>query len=202
MTVTKRVQAAYDQIFAEYDERNGGSMPAALVPFAEQLVWHAGRGGHVVEIGCGTGRDMAWFEQHALTVTGVDVSTGMLTFARSKVSGQLLAMDMSRLGFRDASFDAAWCCASLLHVPKERAAMALTEIHRVLKVGGLLVVSVQEGHGECWEEDYGPDVGRFFARYSHAELHKLLNSHDFCVDELVVSQGNGCRWLTCAGIAE
>jgi len=63
---------------------------------------------------------MAWFESQGLTVTGIDLSTGVLAYARGQVRGNLLAMNMTHLGFRTAHFDGAWCCASLLHVPKRR----------------------------------------------------------------------------------
>ena len=151
--ISRQVQAAYDQIVLAYADRNHGTMAGNLIALAEQLVQYAGRGAHLIDVGCGTGRDMAWFEAHGLAVTGIDLSSGMLAYARGQVSGDLLAMDMCHLGFHNARFDGAWCCASLLHVPKREASDALGEIRRVLKSDSMLIVSLQEGNGEGWEFD-------------------------------------------------
>ena len=86
-----------------------------------------------------------YVEAHNLSVTGLDLSTGMLAYARSQVHGGLCAMNMCNLGFQDEYFDGAWCCAALLHLPKAQAPRALREIHRVMKSNGILVLSIQEG---------------------------------------------------------
>lgn len=106
--VVREVQAAYDQIVRAYAERNDGVVPAALIPYGENLVKHAGKAARVIDIGCGTGRDMAWLESQGVAVTGIDLSCEMLRYARGKVRGDLFAMEMTRLGFRDGCFDAAF----------------------------------------------------------------------------------------------
>jgi ubiquinone/menaquinone biosynthesis C-methylase UbiE len=182
--ISRHVQTAYDQIVLAYADRNHGTMADNLIALAERLVRHTGRGAHLIDVGCGTGRDLAWFELHGLAVTGIDLSLGMLTYARGHVSGYLLTMHMGHLGFRHAQCDGAWCCASLLHVPKREAADVLGEIRRVLKAGSMLIVSLQEGHGERWEEGYVPGMRCFFARYQADELRRLLCSPGFSVDDM------------------
>ena len=200
--ICRQVQAAYNQIVLAYADRNHGTMADNLIGLGERFVRHTGRGAHIIDVGCGTGRDMAWFESHDLAVTGIDLSSGMLAYARGQVSGHLFAMHMCHLGFRHAQFDGAWCCASLLHVPKCEAADALGEIRRVLKAGSMLIVSLQEGNGEGWEEGYVPGVRRFFARYQADEIRRMLCSTRFAVRDMGSSHGNNRAWLSCVCIAQ
>jgi ubiquinone/menaquinone biosynthesis C-methylase UbiE len=200
--ISKQVQAAYDQIVLEYADRNHGKLTDNLIGLAEQLVQHVGHGAHIIDVGCGTGRDMAWFEAQGLTVTGIDLSSGMLAYARQHVGGNLLAMHMSHLDFHSASFDGAWCCASLLHLPKGEAPVALREIRRVLKSNSMLLISLQEGDSEGWEEGYVPGVRRFFARYQADELLSLLSYAGFSVQDIHKLQDGNRIWLSCVCIAQ
>ena len=67
-------------------------------------------------------------------------------------------MNMCQLGFRAVCYEGAWSCASLLHVPKQAAPAALREMWRILKPGGMLILSIQEGNtffqtanlNACW----------------------------------------------------
>jgi ubiquinone/menaquinone biosynthesis C-methylase UbiE len=199
--ISHQVQAAYDQIVEAYASRNHAAMADNLVALAEKLAQHAGPGGHIVDIGCGTGRDMAWFEIRGHEVTGVDLSSGMLTYAHQVVEGNLLQMDMTQLAFSDACFNGAWCCASLLHLPKLAAPQALREIHRVLKPGGMLILSIQEGDSEGWEEGYVTGVKRFFARYRQLEIIALLSGCGFLVYETAAARMGSRHWLTLACLA-
>lgn len=200
--IPREVGAAYDRIAHAYAERNDAVMPQALISRGLELVQHLGEGGAVIDVGCGTGRDMAWLETHGLAVMGIDISSEMLRYARAKVRGSLFAMEMTRLGLRDSCFDGAWCCASLLHLPKTDAARALIEIRRVLKKGGVMMLSVQEGSGERWEAGYEANVRRFFARYSAEELRTLLPSTGFAVQDIQAHPGDGREWLVCTCLAE
>lgn len=200
--VSREVRAAYDRIVGAYAERNDGAIPPALIPYAEELLERVGASARIVDIGCGTGRDMAWFEARGVRVTGIDISIEMLKRARGKVRGDLMAMQMSRLGIRDNAFDAAWCCASLLHLPKPEAKRALGEIRRVLGSGSPMMLSLQEGSGEGWEGGYVADVQRFFARYSVDELRVLLASTGFSVGDIRSFPGDGHDWLVSVCIAE
>ena len=194
--VSRQVQAAYDQIVEAYASRNHAALAGNLIAPAEGLAQRVGPGGRIIEIGCGTGRDMAWFEAHGLDVIGIDLSWGMLSYARHVTEGDLLQMDMTQLALADASFDGAWCCASLLHLPKETAPQALREIYRVLKAEAMLVLSIQEGDCEAWEESYVPGVQRFFARYRPSEIIDLVSQSGFSIHKITDSTSGSRRWLT------
>lgn len=194
--ITRHMRAAYDRLVDAYASRND-AMPDALIPLAHRFMRGVVPNGHVLDVGCGTGRDMAWFENRGITVTGIDLSMAMLQFARHRVAGNLLNMDMCLLGLRDACFDGVWCCASLLHVPKSMALGALQGFRRVLKPGGMLAVVVQEGAGEAWEDSYVDGVSRFFARYRADELERILGRAGFGTIETEVCPGRKRTWLSC-----
>lgn len=193
--ISRKIRVSYDRLVSAYVARNDAETPPKLLPLLHQLADATGRCGQILDVGCGTGREMAWFESQGVRMCGIDLSVGMLTHARTKVQGGLLAMDMTAMAFRDASFDGAWCCASLLHLPKADAKRALAEIRRVLTVDGMFVLLVQEGSGEGWEESYVANSPRYFARYGASELTQILDEGGFNVKHVATLSGRDCTWL-------
>jgi len=195
-TIGERIAAAYDRVAADYAIINA-AMPANLATLGEQFLAHLGPNPRVLDAGCGVGRDMAWMEARGAQVTGIDLSGGMLDLAGKTVHGPLLRMDMCRLALPTGQFDGVWCCASLLHVPKARAAEALAEMRRVLVPGGVLYLGIQEGEGETWESG-GPfgAVERLFARYAPDEAEALLLGIGFTIDERGRDEAGTRRWLS------
>jgi ubiquinone/menaquinone biosynthesis C-methylase UbiE len=178
---------AYDQIAEVYAEVNSGDVPAPLLGLAREMVRHVGPGGRVIDIGCGSGRDIRWFETHGVQVIGVDLSPRMLAQASVVTAGDLLQMDMRRPAFRDCSYDGVWFNASLLHLPKRDAPGALGEVRRIIRAGGMLMVSVKDGDGESWAGGYVEGVRRFFAYYRRAEMEALLSDALFETTEAIGS---------------
>lgn len=190
----ERMQAAYDRIAAKYGAKNA-AMPEALSAAGCRFLELLAPRPRILDDGCGAGRDMAWLESRGAMVVGVELSNLMLALAKSAARGPLLQMDMRSLGLRSGSFAGVWCCASLLHLPKRQAPVALAEMRRVLVPHGVLFLSVQEGTGEGWEEGPYPGVKRFFARYSHEELATLLTQSDFRVIQACTNEGGLRFWL-------
>jgi ubiquinone/menaquinone biosynthesis C-methylase UbiE len=199
--VTSHVQAAYDQLADAYAQSNHGAMPEDLERLARRILIRLPVGARIIDIGCGTGRDMAWFEAHGLEAVGVDRSTGMLNHARRAVRGHIAAADMRALPFAKATFDAAWCCAALLHLPRSEAPVALVEIRRVLRLGAPILLSMQEGDGDVWEVGYGRDIERYFVRYQRGQLECLLHEAGFSVIEAGCNQQPARTWLTFLSVA-
>ena len=193
-----RNQAAYDRVVQEFARQHHAPLEGDLLAQAQTLVQHVGRGGQVLDIGCGTGRDMLFFESQGITVTGLDLSAGMLAFARRQVHGGLALMNMCRIGFQAASFDGAWSCASLLHVPKQDAPIALQEMRRVLRPGGMLLLTLQEGNSESWDAGYVEGVERFFARYQASEMSRMLTGNGFSIrsTDSFLQPSNKRAWLS------
>ncbi len=174
-------RAAYDRVSARYALVNA-EMPAQVVGSAGRFLASVGAGGVVLDLGCGHGRDMTWFEARGVRVVGADLSTGMLAEASHHVCGPLLQMDMRVPPLRDGTFRGVWCNAAILHLPKAEVLPTLGEIRRLLQPGGVLFVSVQVGTGETWEAvGYQQPISRFFARYEPEEFADFLRQAGFTV---------------------
>ena len=106
------------------------------------------RGCHVLDIGCGTGgADIELVNTHlAERVTGIDVEALLLERGRKLVEQKGLSdrIDLQLvtpgvLPFDDDSFDVVFSKDSMIHIPDKQ--FIYTEIYRVLKPGGWVMVS-------------------------------------------------------------
>ncbi len=186
--------AAYDAWAETFAERTA-AMPRALAALGERVLARSPATPRVLDVGCGPGRDLAWFEERGATVTGVDVSRRMLELARTRCRGVLLEMDMRELALPDTSFDVVWSIASLLHLPKAAAARALGEFRRVAKPGGVVVLAVKRGAGEQWEQAAAAPR-RLFARYEPDELRAALAAAGLAAESVESSLSElGEEWL-------
>lgn len=202
--LNSRMQSAYDWLVDIYAQVNQNNMPESLVHQANLLIKAVGMGGKILDVGCGTGRDLAWFIDNGAWAAGIDLSRGMLdyayrTLAQASRLTRLACADMQHLPFPEATFDGLWACASLLHLPKAQAPDALREFQRVLRPGGYMVIDVQQGTGETWEAFYGTVVERFFARYQPPELADLLLAAGFEIIESTITPSGMKTWISIMG---
>ncbi|WP_049922082.1 class I SAM-dependent methyltransferase [Halopiger djelfimassiliensis] len=100
-------------------------------------------GRSVLDVACGTGRFTRAID--AASVTGIDVSDGMLERARRYGAGdaRFARMSADRLWFDDGSFDRVACCWALHLLPDVEA--ALEEMRRVLRSDGSIAGTVLVG---------------------------------------------------------
>ncbi len=175
------MREAYDAIAPEY-ARHNADMREVLKGWGERFLAIVGTESRILDLGCGAGRDMAWLEARGAMLVGADLSAGMLAQVGYIVRGPLLQADMRRLPLAAGSFDGVWCMASLLHLPKNDAPVAVGEMRRVLRPGGPLLLGLHEGEGEVWEPSPYGSVERFFARYSLVEAEALVASCGFTIE--------------------
>jgi methionine biosynthesis protein MetW len=98
-------------------------------------------GSHCLDVGCGDGRTSGlWLLDHGCSYQGVDVSESGVEEARALGLQARRIDDASSLPFEDGSFDVIVCVEVLEHLfaPLD----AVREMARVLRPGGLLIVTV------------------------------------------------------------
>ncbi len=184
--------ATYDRVAEKYSEYSLGRLSQyQLAKFISYL-----NGKRVLDVGCGSGRDTDYLTEEGYAVTGIDASKAMIELAREKMAGTFEVMDMMSLRFDNSSFDGIWCCASLFHLPKKDAPVAVGEFARTLKEGGVLYVSVKEGEGERMLSHAKVDnKPRFYAFYRMAELEDMLREHGFVILHADTEDVESVTWL-------
>jgi len=98
--------------------------------------------GNVLEVAIGTGRNLPFYA-HGTELTGIDFSAAMLTRARQRADERgldvtLQQADAQHLPFGGGRFDTVVCTLALSSIPEP--ALAIQEMHRVLRAGGRLLV--------------------------------------------------------------
>jgi SAM-dependent methyltransferase len=103
----------------------------------------------VLDVGCGTGRWVRRYGEMGLRATGVDTTSGMLRLARQRgTPGLLNAGEAYRLPLTDAAFDCVSDITVVRHIPTPLQLQALSEMVRVLKPGGrLILMELTRGKG-------------------------------------------------------
>lgn len=123
------------------DDHNRAMERVQLSVLASTLRDVSLRSSRVVEVGCGLGRLAPWFKRRSARYTGVDIAAEMLSLARVlSPGGPFARADSSRLPFADDSIDLACTITVLHHNPYERQDAMLTELVRVVRPGGFLLL--------------------------------------------------------------
>lgn len=187
----QRIAALYDLIDLPFEYRRYQRLRPLLFEGLE---------GRILDAGVGTGRNVPFYPPGA-EVVGVDLSPAMLARARrrvaaSRASVQLLEMDVSRLDFPDASFDAAVASFLFCTLPDELQLAALKELARVLKPGGRVrLLDYRRPSGgvrllltKLWEPwakwAFGASFDRHPERYLAQAGLELIGTR-FVVDDLI-----------------
>jgi len=93
-------------------------------PFLEPLTRHvpvpAPNPVLVLDVGCGSGRDMLWLKQRGYDVLGLERSPGLAELARKHTGCEVLCEDFDVFDFTTLSVDAVILIGALVHVPRER----------------------------------------------------------------------------------
>jgi SAM-dependent methyltransferase len=132
------------------EARQYGEMATGdLLDIERQLVeQHVPRGGRILDVGCGGGREAVGFACLGYDVIAIDVATRMIDAARRSAARLGVRIDFRvasivDLDLPDASFDAAFFAGSLHHLPgRELRTRTLRRIAAVLKPDGVLIAMV------------------------------------------------------------
>lgn len=148
-----------------YESTVGLDIHELYEPFLRELP----PGAHILDAGCGSGRDTKAFLDRGYLVTAIDSSAKMAQLATAFTGQRCEVLSFQEMEFRD-KFDGVWACASLLHVPKSEIEEVIHRFIRALKSGGIFYLSLKEGEGESIAED-----GRLFNYYTEDSFRKLLS---------------------------
>ncbi|MFI2365181.1 class I SAM-dependent methyltransferase [Promicromonospora sp. NPDC019610] len=134
----------YDEFAASYDTENSGSLLNAWYE-RPAMVRLAGdvRGRKILDAGCGSGPLSAELRDRGADMTGFDGSPSMVELARRRLGDDvpLTVADLAQpLPYADDTFDDVVSSLVLHYLEDWRP--PLTELHRVLKPGGRLILSV------------------------------------------------------------
>jgi ubiquinone/menaquinone biosynthesis C-methylase UbiE len=93
----------------------------------------------ILDAGCGEGRFSKYFIEKGVNITSMDFSEEYVRLAKKKIGkGKFIVGSVTKLPFKDKSFDYIFSVDVLQHVPDLKK--AIREFHRVLKKGGVLIV--------------------------------------------------------------
>ena len=99
------------------------------------------KGMKVLEVGCGTGTNLALFAEAGCEVAGIDLSASMIGLARKKLGDRadLREGDASEMPFEDGSFDLVLAFLTLHEMPVEMRGPVVREMARVARDDGRLL---------------------------------------------------------------
>ena len=134
----------------------------------------------ILDAGCGTGAVLAALGNQR-THIGVDLSADAIAFCRQRGIRNLAQGDITNLPFGDSSFDVVICSSVLYHRWVGDVSLALRELRRVLRPGGLLIVNLPAYELLRSRHD---DLVFTARRFRKHEVHRLLLGSGFTIRRL------------------
>lgn len=111
-------------------------MSAQWRPFIDLLP----AAGHILDLGCGSGRDSRHFLDQGFKVTAVEPSP-VLASAAEEYLGQTIEVYGVQQVCAEQQYDGIWACASLIHIPHRQLPDCLARLETALKPSGIFYLS-------------------------------------------------------------
>ena len=160
-----------------------------LKPFADRLPG----GATILDVGCGSGRDMLWLKNKGFAVTGFERSPGLAGLAEERAGCRVIKGDFTEFDFSRLAFDALLLCGSLVHLPPEQLPVVLDNLLKALNTPGWIFLSLKAGRGQKVDR-----WNRIFYLWQTEALEEILAKSRLQVLDFFRSMsaaGTGEPWL-------
>ena len=131
----------------------------------------------ILDVGCGTGKNVETLNPFG-EAYGIDKSRQAVAFCKKRKLKRILVGTAESTGFPPSEFDVVTLLDVLEHVDE---AKALTELGRILKPAGYIVINVP-AFDWLWSE--WDEVLHHKRRYTSSSLHSTLESMGFRVKKI------------------
>jgi ubiquinone/menaquinone biosynthesis C-methylase UbiE len=135
---------------------------------------------NILDVGCGTGAILKQLGNPQKNV-GIDLAPEAISFCRQRGLDNVQQGDIHALPFADASFDAVICSSVLYHQWVEDVEGAVREMHRVLRLSGVLLINVPAFPFLHSAHDEAVMTARRFRKW---EIQQLLQKQNFEIRRL------------------
>jgi SAM-dependent methyltransferase len=183
----RSVRQSYDKLAEQYAARIAGELQDK--PFDRELLDRFAdrvrEAGVVCDMGCGPAHVGGYLSQRGVEVVGIDLSPGMLATARRlNPSFGLVCADMLALGVRDNVFAGVVALYSIIHVPSAQVPRALSEMRRVLRPGGQLLLAFHRGDEVLHvDELWGQRVDLDAVHFPTEQMRRYMEDAGFAVSQ-------------------
>jgi ubiquinone/menaquinone biosynthesis C-methylase UbiE len=182
------VRQAYDSCAAVYDESRASVAPPELNLLTDRLE----NGAAILDIGCGAGVPIASTLSGSYSLTGVDISGGMISRARANVpSASFVEGDVMSVSLPPSGFGAAVAFYSVFNISREEHPALLRRVHRWLKNGGYLMTTFSFNDDGSYTGDFF-GVTMYWSNFGLEEYYNLLARTGFKILE-TTAIGGGYR---------
>lgn len=134
----------------------------------------------ILDVGCGTGKNIETFSKFG-TVWGMDSADEAITFCKKRGLKKIVKGALEKIPFPKDYFDCVTALDVLEHVDDEKATK---EMHRVLKRGGVLIVTVP-AFPLLWSK--WDEVLHHKRRYTRKTMEELLKRNKFRIIKISYS---------------
>jgi len=153
----KKIERVYDSLAKEYADTFSGDHEKKpkdreiLVRFAREI----GNRRPVWDLGCGPGQTARYLKDLGLTISGLDLSEGLLVQARALnpdihfQKGNILDLE-----FEDNSIAGIVAFYAIVHFTEEQVEQAFREVFRVLQQGGTFLFTFHMGKDTIRLEEF------------------------------------------------
>lgn len=181
----------YQTNYNAYHEKTFTIDPSSFLdPFAKRLPDEA----FILDVGCGSGRDLLWMKKRGFDVIGFERSPGLAELARDNAGCEVIEGDFETYDFFSILVDAVLLVGALVHVPHEGFSKVFENITSAIPDDGSVLITLKEGTGNVTAPD-----GRTFYLWEDPKIRKLFDSLGFKVCDFsssVSKTDTGDFWLS------
>jgi SAM-dependent methyltransferase len=187
MPIDKGTLAAYDAKAAGFAQDWHDQPPPSDLHALVKRFFTKGR---TADIGCGSGREVAWLSAEGFPAIGYDASAGLLAEARARYP----ALDFRLATLPDLaeiaeSFTNVLCETVIMHLDPAAIAPSVRRLFALLEPGGTLYLSWRVTEGA----DQRDAQGRLYAAFDADLVRRELKAATILLDEDVLSASSGKR---------
>ena len=184
------MQNYYQKFQNAYYEKTFALDPTSfLAPLAARLKQDA----TILDVGCGSGRDLLWFKERDFNVLGIERSEGLAKLARDHTGSHIIEAAFHAYDFSQLSVDAILLIGALVHITHDKMPAILKSVARALRMDGKILLTLKKGTGQSSD-----DHGRVFHLWQDKELRAVFKNFNLKVIdffEQTSKTGSGELWL-------